>query len=68
MLETFQDVDMLERLMRLAETDPLAAAVAGYVPAPALAGPLLSECIAKHLKRLEGAKREARAKKGKAPA
>ncbi len=64
-LETFQDVDMLERLMRLAETDPLAAAVAGYVPTaptpvPAPVGPLLSECIAKHLERLEGAKLDRR--------
>lgn len=60
-LETFQDVDMLHRLVGLAETDPLAAAVAGYVPVapkpnPAPAGLLLSDCIAKHLERLEAAR------------
>lgn len=54
-LETLQDVEMLERLMgQVAEKDPLAAAVAGYLPqVPKLAtvpsGPLLSVCIDKHL-------------------
>lgn len=62
-LETFQDVDMLKRLMGQAETDPLAAAVAGYVPAarePAPTGPLLSECVAKHIERLQAAKLDRR--------
>jgi hypothetical protein len=63
-IDTPQDAEMYQRLLeRLAEKDPLAAAVAGYVPAapePAPIGPLLSECIAKHLERLEAARLDRR--------
>lgn len=62
-IDTAQDVELFEQtLAQLAKTDPLAAAVQGYVgpPLPKPPGSSLAEAIAAHLGDLEGARLHAK--------